>query len=269
MINFFLSLYLRLTTALYGCWFKFFTWRFFTKGLTIFAVGFISRSLVYYFFGVNVFVEFCSFISLSYYFLFSFFIVILDDVLDWFSFYIHCAFDTLISHFFTCLIRFKSLFVYFVHFVLDSGLFFLSKDEDCFNPSFLANKEKYNFILSKNGHRAAEGANRGTPLDHGSRSNPLRHSAYDTSFNSNPLRASVKNSDLSVGDKIRRRVYWLFIEKGGEGSKSYQDFKRTWRTDLQFRKAFIHKWDNIYAEEVRKWEVRNKTFKWFTNRRKP
>lgn len=56
------------------------------KILIIFTIGFISRYLVNNFFGVNVFIDFCSYISLIYYSLFSCFVIFIHELVD--SFYI-------------------------------------------------------------------------------------------------------------------------------------------------------------------------------------
>jgi hypothetical protein len=54
------------------------------KFLIIFTVGVISRALVNYFSGVNVFIDFLHYISLFYYITFSMFIVLVHDFINYF-----------------------------------------------------------------------------------------------------------------------------------------------------------------------------------------
>lgn len=56
----------------------------FTKIVIIFLFGLSSRFLVNYYLGVNVFTDFTNFISLTYYFGFSTFIVIIHEIVDLF-----------------------------------------------------------------------------------------------------------------------------------------------------------------------------------------
>lgn len=57
-----------------------------TKILIIFVVGLISRFLVNVYLDVNVFLEFASIISLTYYAIFSFVVVSIHGLIDYFNF---------------------------------------------------------------------------------------------------------------------------------------------------------------------------------------
>jgi hypothetical protein len=58
----------------------------FTKVIVIFSVGFISRCLVNYLFGLNVFLDYTNIISCLYYVGFSIFIVLVHDLVEHFGF---------------------------------------------------------------------------------------------------------------------------------------------------------------------------------------
>lgn len=64
---------------------KIFTRSNFNKAIIIFIFGLISRISISYFYNINVFTEFFHYISLSYYFLFSLFIVSTHEVVNYFN----------------------------------------------------------------------------------------------------------------------------------------------------------------------------------------
>jgi hypothetical protein len=61
---------------------KIFTKSRISKILIIFIVGFTSRIFVNYMYNINIFLDFISYISLIYYFIFSMFIVLVHEVID-------------------------------------------------------------------------------------------------------------------------------------------------------------------------------------------
>jgi len=72
-------------------YFKLFCYNFFTiktlyKVLVIFIFGFLSRWFVDSLTGINVFLDFCHYISITYYLLFSSFIVFVHNLVDFFYF---------------------------------------------------------------------------------------------------------------------------------------------------------------------------------------
>jgi len=82
----------------------------FTKVFIIFVLGFLSRGFVNAFFDVNVFFDFTNSISLTYYFSFSIFIVILHDLIELFQFSIIPSFAVLSDYF-------RLIVVYSVRFI--------------------------------------------------------------------------------------------------------------------------------------------------------
>jgi hypothetical protein len=117
----------------------------FTKVFVIFIVGFCSRVLINYFYGVNVFVEYFNSISLIYYVFMSLFIVVINEVIVFFEFDLMGVFGSFIR-------LFVSFIAYFIKLFFDilgvNNFHYLDVNNDNLNNKPFSKKH---FTLQRNG----------------------------------------------------------------------------------------------------------------------
>ena len=76
--------YLKYKVFTSGFWCKVFNRQNFTKVIVIFIVGLVSRIVIWHFLNVNVFSQYDNYISLLYYSIMSFFIVLINELIAFF-----------------------------------------------------------------------------------------------------------------------------------------------------------------------------------------
>lgn len=227
------------------------------KALIIFIVGFILRILVNSYLDVNVFADFLNYVSIGYYFLFSFFIVFVHETVPSLP-----SFSYLLSKTFTFILEnfefegFKSLFTSKVWSIIKSIFHDLiynyekltmndrvTIDKDSIYTSALFPFSKKDNLLSNN-------------------NSSNKDLIYNSKSTRNIIREGMK-PNLGIKQNIKCKFYWIFMEdKKKNPNLSYDEFKCYWDIDKDVSKDIKNKIDKRFSDFKDEAKLQVRTFKW-------
>ena len=224
----------------------------FTKVFVIFIVGFCSRVLINYFYGVNVFVEYFNSISLIYYVFMSLFIVVINEVIVFFEFDLMGVFGSFIR-------LFVSFIAYFIKLFFDilgvNNFHYLDVNNDNLNNKPFSKKH---FTLQRNGDdHSGDSGRRGNKSGWKSRNKSGWKSAalgglYGTKGGSSRPSAGVSalyssiegnskversRSNISLFNNLKCRLCWYSFVKFNGNYNSYNDYKNSVNGNVSIRET--------------------------------
>lgn len=188
------------------------------KVILIFIFGFVTRALVYYTYNINVFIDYLNLVSLTYYFVFSIFIVLIHEIVNFFDINIIPSFNYLYSS-----INSIMQFLYKA-FVSLNKLIYAHKLED-YRTSSIKNDMK-SFFEGNNkitmGLQETDNIDKSVEKLDPKMSNVLQKNgkSLDYSSKKNTGSNSSSNSSSSSGSRVIRRTQGISDIRGSSSNSS-------------------------------------------------
>ena len=218
------------------------------KILVIFVVGFSSRILVNYFFGINVFVDYLNSISIGYYSLMAIFVVLVNEFFS----YIDLKLLPKISLDVFSISSIRKAFSVIINNIGNKGKVPLSSGNgDVLSGKALDKFDKVKvsgvlFMGDREGiSSGASFSNRPTHFDGKKLSDKgdIIPSAVSGLYDGSRI---SRNENLSFYIKFKSRVYWIFVKQGSYKYSCYNNFSNSIDNKFSIWGEFKKDFKNVF-----------------------